>query len=864
MRDTTSQSDDLLTGRLKFSYTARPAEHIEMIVANLNKREAGWTVGEVIDAPEKVVTYSHNSVLDALGMIAEAYDTEWDIQGHTINLRKAEYNKEAPLVLSYGMGNGFKSGVARTNDTQNKAIEVLFIQGGERNIDPSKYGSDVLLLPKGQSIAYDGIRFEDEDGFDDEKARTYISDAEGYSVYRSDKALQTKEEGSLDLSEIYPSREGTVSEVIVVDAEKNFYDFTDTSIPDELDYSKYRIAGETATIIFQTGMLAGKEFDIEQSNTSLSGYDHAKRRFALVPQEIDGQTMPNDVFKPAEGDKYAVFHIALPQEYIREDNTKSGASWDMMRQAVKYLYEHENPTFSFTGELDGIWAKKDWLNIGGKIVLGGYVLFSDAQFLPEGELIRIVGVKDYINNPHSPEIELSNTTTRIGLSSQLGKIDSNEEKTEELHQEALRFTRRRFREAQETAEMLANGLLHFEGSIQPITVQTMQLIAGDESLQFRFVDGKTNPAPKAHNVIFNAEGKTLSAEAGILQHLTLGIDKISPVHEDSEYRFWDIPEFNTPPLTETNKGYYLYAKVDKEGTTGVFYLSETAIGMEQVDGYYHLLVGILNSEYDGTRSFSPMYGFSEVLPGRITTGSIVSTDGSTYFDLDNGEIGGKIVFSDRSTTESGQTIIEGGKLNSDIINTDTLVAKHIESVDGKIANFIIQENQLVGVGEKIISSNELLPALDELINGSQSETTTYQPGANASYTAEDTTTIDNGILSLDYTAQTNDMSIPYAGVLSFKALNKVVVSNLQQGGMLTLDSHTATVNLYKIESDGTLTKKGQQNMPATTSDTSQVYSRARYLSSRSHIHAPYAKQLGRAAGRNPIMGISNIYIIIRS
>ena len=64
--------------------------------------------------------------------------------------------------------------------------------------------------------------------------------------------------------------------------------------------------------------------------------------------------------------------------------------------------------------------------------------------------------------------------------------------------------------------------------------------------------------------------------------------------------------------------------------------------MEGVAGYYHLLMGVLNSEYDVERSYVSLYGFSEILPGRITTDKIVSSDGRTYFDLLLGEIGGRI------------------------------------------------------------------------------------------------------------------------------------------------------------------------------------------------------------------------------
>ena len=314
---------------------------------------------------------------------------------------------------------------------------------------------------------------------------------------------------------------------------------------------------------------------------------------------------------------------------------------------MKYLYDNEEQKFTFTGELDGIWAKKDWLNIGGMIKLGGFVQFSDERFQPEGVLVRIIGIKDYINNPHSPEIELSNSTVGRTVSSDLRKIESNEVVMDTLHKEALQFTKRRYRDSMETIEMLGDALLdNFSNSINPIAVKTMAMLIGDKSLQFEFVNSMTNPSPVVHNVTYNQATKVLSVPAGIIQHYTLGIDTISSSHAADEYKFWSLPAFTTPTLTDGTKKYYLYAKVSKTAKTGTFYISEQAIAMEGVAGYYHLLMGVLNSEYDGERSYVSLYGFSEILPGRITTDRIVSSDGKTYFDLLLGEIGGRINFID--------------------------------------------------------------------------------------------------------------------------------------------------------------------------------------------------------------------------
>ena len=623
-------------GRLKFPLTARPKEHLQMFIDNMNRRDKGWTVGQCIDDIEHLINYDHDFCWDALGKMATEFKTEFEIVGKRVSLHKVEYNKNNPLPLSYGYGNGFKAGLGRNNGSDNPPIEILYVQGGTQNIDRSKYGNSELLLPKGQSIAYDGEHFEGDTGFNAAAARRYVVDEQGLSVRRSDKPLSSLAEDSLDCSTIYPKRVGTISSVVAVDVAKNFYDIIDNSIPSALNFENCLIAGETMTIIFQSGMLAGREFEVKYYHDAktIKGVQKTARRFEIVPQEIDGITMPNAIFSPRTGDKYAVFKVMLPQAYICDNATKTGAEWDMFKTAVKYLFDNEEQKFSFTGELDGIWAKKGWVNIGGRIVLGGYILFRNERFQKEGVLLRITGIKDYINKPHSPVIEISNKTVSSGFTSDLKKLESSEVLMDEYHKEALQFTKRRFRDAKETMGMLEAAMMeNFTNSVSPIAIQTMQMLVGDESLQFRFVNNRIKPVPADHKIIFDNATKQLKASAGIMQHLTLGIKSISTNHSVSEYKFWNVSSFTSARLDKPSDTYYLYIKANKANETADFILSKKIIKMEEVNGYYYFLVGLLGSEYDGERSFNPLYGFTEVLPGRITTDKIVSGDGTSYFDM---------------------------------------------------------------------------------------------------------------------------------------------------------------------------------------------------------------------------------------
>lgn len=672
--------------KLKFVMTATPRMFVELLVDNLNLYDSGWTVGTVIEAPEKLLSFNHEKCWAVLGRLAEEFDTEFEIVGKTINLRKVEYYKDAPLKLSYGKGNGFLPGVGRANQGDNLPVEILYVQGGERNIDYSAYGSQTLLLPKSQELEYQG--------------RRYKTDPDGMYVTRADRPLSSYNEDSYDASDIYPSRVGTVSETDTEPGEDTdgndvtFYNFYDSSVPANLNFEDCLIAGQTMTVIFQTGRLAGREFDVK--------YIHDGRKFEIVPAEQDGMDLPNSSLYPEVGDKYAVFNISLPTAYVCDNATKTGASWDMFREAVRYLYEREERQFTFSGELDGIWAKKNWLAIGAKLVPGGYVDFSDPRFQPDGILIRITGVRDHINRPHSPELELSNTPVGGFLSDELGKLESEEVVNDKRYKEALQFTKRRYRDAIEAQEMLEVAFDNYSKGIDPIWVRTMSLLVGDESLQFRFVNSKTAPVTVMPDFRYDDNTGVFTAPALILQHMTLGISDIKESHKPSEYQYWDMGAYTSPYLGDYGK-LYLYAKCGKSGGKGTFEMSGSPHKFEE-DGYYYFLTGLLGSQFDGARSFVTVYGFTEILPGRVTVDRIVSTDGNTYFILNkgdgSGEFHGRMVF----TAGSGlKNLDEWPELDQSIKEAKKSVEDLNYYVDGAFKDGIVTETEAVAI-EKYLNT----------------------------------------------------------------------------------------------------------------------------------------------------------------
>nr|DAI10554.1 MAG TPA: Neck appendage protein [Caudoviricetes sp.] len=646
---------------LKFPFTASPRYHVQILVDCLNMIDSGWQVGNCIEASEKLVSYNHNNCLEALEMIAKAFETEYEIIGKTIHLHKVEYFKNNPLPLQYGKGKGFKTGVSRT--TEQSRITRLYVQGGDRNIDRSKYGNKELLLPKSQEYTYEGV--------------TFVSDDKGLSI--TIKNAQNNgfvNEQSLDLSHIYPKRKGAISGFFAVDIDKHFYDIFDDSIPQALDFNAMQIKGEKMLIYFESGMLSGREFEV-------SHYNHAEKRFQLVPKEEDGVTMPNDIFRPNIGDEYSVYNMQMPNAYISDNSTKSGASWEMMKEACKYLYENRADLFTFTGDLDGIYAKKHWANIGGRLKMGAYINFSDTEFQRTPVPIRIVGLKEYVNNPYSPQIELSNKVQGHSFASEMRKLQNQEVYFGELNKRTQSLTKRSWRDAQETIKQIEAAFPEYTKSIVPATVQTMMALIGNKSTQFDFVVSKTNPIKAPHTLYFDKNNKQINAGSGCLKHFTLGTTDINPNRNANRYKYWNIPAFVSGRLDDKAKTYYLYIKASKTTETAEFILSENKIDIEQETGFYHFLYATVNSEYESERGIAKLNGFTEITGGQIKTDKITSGNGEQFIQLLDKEI---IIKANLKITDGNKTEIK------------QLVSPDLLSLENRLKQYTNEQTSNIQVG----------------------------------------------------------------------------------------------------------------------------------------------------------------------
>ena len=166
-----------------FALTARPVDHMRLIVKNINEGMDGlqnFKTGVVEGTENVVIDYTGKYCQEALKELADAVHTEWWFDGQTLNLCRCEHGEEVTL----GYGNGLTS-LDRDLADNVKFYTRLFPVGSSRNIDPEKYHHSRLMLPG-------GVKYADVN-------------VEKYGIIHHYE--QTA------FADIYPRRTGTVSEV---------------------------------------------------------------------------------------------------------------------------------------------------------------------------------------------------------------------------------------------------------------------------------------------------------------------------------------------------------------------------------------------------------------------------------------------------------------------------------------------------------------------------------------------------------------------------------------------------------------------------------------------------------------------------
>ena len=632
---------DSLTGNLRRFMT--------VLVANANRVFPGkWKLGVCPDTiGDKTLTFgeSDNCLSVLQNLCGESnFNVEFDIVQadgiYTINLYE-RVGQTLPYKFEYGKGRGLYD-LHRENVSSANIVTRLKVYGSTENIT-SKYRADRLCLP-GRT-----------------KGQSYIEKAEMVAKYGIF-------EGRKNFDNVKPTFTGSIETKV------DEFSFIDTKFPFDLNAKNpqgetlYLMNGVAAKIHFNTGNLAGYDFEVKS-------YDHATHKFTLIKTTDDrGDVFPSEThlaFQFAEGNEYKVLDIAYSPEI------EAQAEADLEEVANKYYDQNCQPKVQY-----GLSVHKSYLekivgtpdSITNVFVPGDYLHVVDKDI----DVDKAIRIKSFVRNildPYEYTLTISDTVTSATITNrvisdlvELDKIVSINNLKDPTR------ARANWRSSREVLNMVFDPEGdYYTDKIKPNSIDTMALSVGAKSMQFGLMNTVFQPNFQGNNNVVKWQG-------GVLTHYT--------INEESAVS-WVMADAQTT-LT-SNAPYYLYAKCEKNGTAGSFIFTASQIKVDEDANYYHFLVGTLSSIDPElkARSLALTYGFTMINGRFIKTGRIESADGTTYFDLDNSEIGGRIVFNSNGEEKTLEQLGAEALESKDFINNTLpgLLSEIQAQLDGQIEQF---------------------------------------------------------------------------------------------------------------------------------------------------------------------------------
>lgn len=561
---------------------------VDSVLTCANKVDSGWTKGSILVTEPKTYNLQDKTLMEVLTEVANENKTELWIYGKQINIGRREY-PSGGLVLFQGEGGGLidlkLSAVDKTKPTT-----VIYPYGSDRNLGKD-YGNDYLVLPGGQlSIEKNVDRYG-------------------------------RKEVSMQFEDIYPHG--------IFEVTKKIDNFTLQASGIDFNLTDQLLDGVEVVVTFQTGGLAGYDLNVVDKS-----WDNSLKQLKLKENKQENALkVPGDINFEV-GDKFILTGIKMPQSYIDK------AEEELYERAVAWLEENCDKKVQVDAPCDPIEFKNRGITIACGQMVGVY-----SEKLNIDREIRCTRVKRYLEpdeatTPYRYEITLSDFLKSPSIKDRIEEVEKLPEVIKEVDNKARDLARRNWQDVKELAEELPAMFTEFSESINPVSVNAMQMYLGAEELQYMFVASKTSDNEVQHDYFYNKDTKIFSTPAGWVRHMTIGIDTLKPSHELGEYKHWLVSAFESAPLLD-GKSRWLYIKASKSAETAEFMFSETKI--EHTGTHYYFIVGFLNSERDGDRSWSTMYGWSEWTPGVMRVNRLSSTDGSAFLDLLMGVYQGRLV-----------------------------------------------------------------------------------------------------------------------------------------------------------------------------------------------------------------------------
>lgn len=343
----------------QFSLDGGPREHLQKWVENMNRiygREV-WRIGDVVVADNRTIEYNNVTCWDAATMIAEAFGTEWWTDGFTFNLSRCEHGE----LVELGYMRGLTSLAQSENSDSVKFFTRLIPLGSTKNIDPSRYGFSRLQLPDRSK---------------------YMDRNTNYGLYE-----HVEEEA---FAGIFPHYTGTVtavrSEEKAGDDGNKFtvYYFKDSGM--QFDPNGNEIAGLVKHVSFQTGDLAGRDFE--------ANYDSKTGEWEIINTYPDDKTqIPGGSLIPAVGNEYIPWNFRMPVEY------ETQAELDYKAAVDDYLARYSEDVSKYGGDTDYIYIDRNRIPLlpGQRVRLLSDKYFSASGGTRDTRMTKVVRKLDNLS-----------------------------------------------------------------------------------------------------------------------------------------------------------------------------------------------------------------------------------------------------------------------------------------------------------------------------------------------------------------------------------------------------------------------------------------------------------------------------------
>lgn len=689
---------------LEWSFLGTPQDALHIVEQSV-LNETGWLLetSHIGSVSEKGGTSAVDiqaqsmSIFEMLGKIAQALDTEWryDVEQNRIILGEFRLDTDHYPIVTMKVGVDCDN--PQVNQTNEDYFNRFYVFGSDKNIQQQKIeeisNSAVKKRLPLDSAKYPGgfmdldiLNRKDLEG--NEKDGWNLPKGAVYTPKQTDKSKIFPK--GLYFDDVYPSTKFYIKSILENGSDHKQYlrdengniigdtyyvavslDRKSDNIWDGFDLSKI-LPGETIEMYWTSGILNGRKFSLAVHQKYFRGNTY----FYLTPDQNGALTTPNKYLKPEVGDEVTFFGYDFGG--IGFDNARQ----QLERTATKYLYDmvQTNKTYTIKGNVPR-FERNCERDIRYACMPLGQQIVIDYGNGDVSEVMRVTKVDGALDIPSEMTITASAKADPKGALSALTEtVEVNrrtaDKKIEEYKQQAITYAQRNFTQVYETMNQINN---YFGEEIN--TTKSMQMVSGDASLQIVFSKTrdfkiKENPAAywdeKHVPPCFVLKMYPSDSEYFYVKHMTLGVNEISTADRmDGQRMVWRLINQYTEWENDEQKLAYLKCSKtlpngqrpsrDNPGTA-IMILSKDKMDIENGEYYYFLLGFLSSADATGARNFAPMYGYTEVLPGQITTDKIVSKDGKTYFDIANGKIGGNIDFEGNLSLET--IYIKNGMLDA--------------------------------------------------------------------------------------------------------------------------------------------------------------------------------------------------------